>query len=693
MYKLFFENNPLGSFIIDTDGKTKAYNKVLLSNIGFDENYDLLNDSNFNFKNIIPNFNTIGSRLSENNKPIEFETYLKMQDGSFRTYKINCSYFLDETGNFLILGSLSPILEPGALSLSDERKKYDDIMNNSVQLIQSFNKDGMLLFVNKAWKDTFGYSDQEIQSINLFDIIAEEDKAHCAEIFENILKGVPAFEIKATFISKLGVKILLKGNILPMLNNGELVATHAFFNDISELSVVKKELASKDVLLETIFKSIPLCLYLKDYDGKYVFANDMMMQTIGWDVIGKTDHDIFDEESAELLKQKDQEAIAFEHQNNKFTFINEIKGEKKHFYCGKKSISTENQKKLIFGYTVDITELRNKAAKVEESERILNQIVSNTNSGIMLFKLDNSDNSYKIDYINNTCQKIINYNGSKTELTALLPDLQLDTQFAAENGALISQVYEYASNLSGASHYYDVFINRIDITDHDHKLLVLFNDVTEKRNMIDKLELKLKENVLLLSEVHHRVKNNLANIYGIIELNKYKFHNTNFEEYLIEVQLKIKSIAIVHDLLYKSKSISRILLNDYFTELCHEYKKIYKSTQQLTVNFDLKFDDNIAIELGRAINLGLMLGELLSNSLKFGSKNKEVTVGISIKLANGRCYIEYTDSGDGFETASLNTPNSGFGMKLIQNVLKQIKANFVLNHDKNFNLSIDFEQI
>jgi PAS domain S-box-containing protein len=391
-------------------------------------------------------------------------------------------------------------------------------MNNSVQLIQSFNKDGMLLFVNKSWKDTFGYSDQEIQSINLFDIIAEEDKAHCAEIFENILKGVPAFEIKATFISKLGVKILLKGNILPMLNNGELVATHAFFNDISELSVVKKELASKDVLLETIFKSIPLCLYLKDYDGKYVFANDMMMQTIGWDVIGKTDHDIFDEESAELLKQKDQEAIAFEHQNNKFTFINEIKGEKKHFYCGKKSISTENQKKLIFGYTVDITELRNKAAKVEESERILNQIVSNTNSGIMLFKLDNSDNSYKIDYINNTCQKIINYNGSKTELTALLPDLQLDTQFAAENGALISQVYEYASNLSGASHYYDVFINRIDITDHDHKLLVLFNDVTEKRNMIDKLELKLKENVLLLSEVHHRVKNNLEVISSLLEL-------------------------------------------------------------------------------------------------------------------------------------------------------------------------------
>ncbi len=693
MYKLFFENNPLGSFIIDTDGKLRSYNKVFLSNIGFDEHYDLLGDNNFNFKNIIPNFIDISSRLIKDNAAIEFDTYLKMQDGSFRTYKINCIHFLDETSNFLILGSLTPILESGALSLSDERKKYDDIMNNSVQLIQSFNKDGMLLFVNKAWKDTFGYNDQEIQSINLFDIIAEEDKAHCSQIFKNILRGVPAFEIKATFISKLGAKILLKGNILPMLNNGELVATHAFFNDISELSVIKKELASKDVLLETIFKSIPVCLYLKDYEGKYVFANDMMVQTIGGDVIGKTDLDIFDKESAEIMKQTDLEAIASEDKNTKFTFINERNGEKKHYYCGKKPISTEHQKKLIFGYTVDITELRNNAAKVEESERILNQIVSNTNTGIMLFKLDNSDNSYKIDFINNTCKKIINYNEGKSKLTALLPELQLNTKFAEENGALVSQVYEYVSAFSGVSNYYDVFINRIDLPEDDHKLLVFFNDVTEKKHMIDNLELNLKENVVLLSEVHHRVKNNLANIYGIIELNKYKFQNTNFEEYLIEVQLKIKSIAVVHDLLYKSKSLTKIMLDDYFTELCHEYKKIYKSTQQLAVTLELFFDKNISIELGRAISLGLMLGELLSNSFKYASKNKEVTVGISIKLANGRCFIEYKDSGVGFETSSLNTLNAGFGMKLIQSVLKQIKANFDLNHDKNFNLSIDFEQI
>jgi two-component sensor histidine kinase len=203
----------------------------------------------------------------------------------------------------------------------------------------------------------------------------------------------------------------------------------------------------------------------------------------------------------------------------------------------------------------------------------------------------------------------------------------------------------------------------------------------------------LKENLLLLSEVHHRVKNNLANIYGIIELNKYKFQNTDFERYLVEVQLKIKSIALVHELLYKSKSISSISIDEYFTELCQEHAKIYKFALKLNVQFQLKFDKQVKIELGRAISLGLMLGELLSNSLKYAAKDSYVEIGISLKLENGRCYITYHDSGNGFDTSPNSTFKEGFGLKLIKNVLKQSKANFNLNTQDKFHLSFDFEQV
>ncbi|MFN5712140.1 MAG: PAS domain S-box protein [Bacteroidota bacterium] len=695
MYKLFFDNSPLGSFIAEENGNLKAYNKAFLNDMGYDNKHDLLMDKGFNFNHVLTDFNAINRGLSNENRSLEFETYIKLKDNSLKPIKLHCSHFSDESDKKLIVGSISHLInhKNAGISLADERKKYEDIMNNSVQLIQSFDKNGQLLFVNSAWKNLFGYTDEEISSINLFDIIADEDKAHCAEIFQNILKGVPAFDIKANFISKSGNRIFLKGNVLPMLSNGELIATHAFFNDISELNVMRGELASKEVLLETIFKSIPVCLYLKDYEGRYIFANDMMIQTLGCDVSGKTDNEIFDAESAAIMKSTDKEAINHENRNTNFTFTLQQKDTKKHFFCGKKPIKTNQQDNLIFGYTIDITELKNKTLKVEENERILDQIVSNTNTGIMLLKLDPKDGKFKLDFLNNTCKKIINFKEGQSELSELLPELQLNANFNEKQDIIASQVYEYEVDKSGNSHSYDVFINHIDLPDSDHKLLVFFNEVTEKKRMIEHLELKLKENLLLLSEVHHRVKNNLANIYGIIELNKYKFQNTDFERYLVEVQLKIKSIALVHELLYKSKSISSISIDEYFTELCQEHAKIYKFALKLNVQFQLKFDKQVKIELGRAISLGLMLGELLSNSLKYAAKDSYVEIGISLKLENGRCYITYHDSGNGFDTSPNSTFKEGFGLKLIKNVLKQSKANFNLNTQDKFHLSFDFEQV
>jgi PAS domain S-box-containing protein len=695
MYKLFFDSNPVGSFIVEEDGKIKAFNKVFLENIGFDKDYDLMSDHTFNIKNVMGEFNHLSNILSEKGSVVAFDTYVKTSNYDFKPYKVNCSHFCDDNNQRLIVGSLTPIseLKPGDLGIADERKKYEDIMNNSVQLIQSFDKNGKILFVNKAWQKTFGYENEEIHAINLFDIIADEDKAHCAEIFQNIIKGIPAFDIRASFVSKSGKKILLKGNVLPMLSNGELIATHAFFNDTSELNVVKQELASKEIILETIFKSIPVCLYLKDYEGKYIYANDIMKQTMGCDVTGKTDAEIFDAANAQIMKQTDLEAMEAVNQNITFTFTLENGDLKKYFYCGKKTINADDQAKLLFGYTLDITELKNKTAKIEENERILNQIVSNTNTGIMLLRLNKNKNNYELDFINDTCKKIVRFTDDKSHVSELIPELLPEIEKLINNPEHLSGIYEFAVSDSDRKSYYDVYISHINLPDNDHKLLVFFNNVSEKREMIDHLELKLKENDLLLAEVHHRVKNNLANIYGIIELNKYKFHQTDYEQYLIEIQLKIKSIALVHELLYKSRSLTKISLGQYFTELCHEYKKIYKSAYQMNANFDLALDNLITIDLGRAINLGLMLGELLSNSFKHASVSNQVTITISLQSINGRYSIDYTDSGSGF-TGSQSNPNpSGFGLKLVNNVLKQIKSNHTFNTANKFHLHFDFEQL
>lgn len=694
MYKPYFDNLPIAACIADTNGKIKACNNAFVSFVGYEAKQEFLEDNSFSINHVLTNFPSLCNLFKNNKNSQEYDTYLILKDKTLKPIKLHFSTCEDEQNKDLIAFTLHQIerLNNQEINLADERKKYEDIANNSVQLIQSFDKSGQLLFVNNAWKKTFGYKEEEIDTINLFDIISDEDKQHCSQIFENIIKGIPAFDIKANFKSKSGKKITLRGNVIPLLSNGNMIATHAFFNDISELHDMQKELAYKEILIETIFESVPVCLYLKHYEGRYILANEMMRETLGIDVSGKTDEEIFDPENAALMRTTDLQAISYNDRSNNFSFSLEKDGYVKHFFCGKQPSETNDQKNLIFGYIIDITELKNKTAKVEESERILDQIVSNTNTGIMLFQFSPQENRYKLDFLNNTSKKIINYKEELTELTRLLPELQLQADFADTNEALPSQVLEYEVIKSGIKYSYDVYINHLDLPNNDHKLLVFFNDVSEKKQMIENLELRLRENMVLLSEVHHRVKNNLANIYGIIELNRYKFENTDFDEYLIEVQLKIKSFALVHELLYKSKSLSSISLDDYFTELCQEYSKIYKTTHKLQIKFHLNFDKQIKMELSRAINFGLMLGELLSNSLKFASRNNTVEINVSLRLEGERCYMSYSDSGNGFNASSSEPLIEGFGMKLIKHMLKQSKANYHLNTNDKFELSFDFEQ-
>ena len=94
MYKLFFDNNPLGSFIAEENGNLKAYNKAFLHDMGYDSKHDLLLDEGFNFNHVLTEFNAIKRGLRNENGSLEFETYVKLKDNSLKPIKLHCSLYL-----------------------------------------------------------------------------------------------------------------------------------------------------------------------------------------------------------------------------------------------------------------------------------------------------------------------------------------------------------------------------------------------------------------------------------------------------------------------------------------------------------------------------------------------------------------------------------------------------------------------
>ena len=233
--------------------------------------------------------------------------------------------------------------------------------------------------------------------------------------------------------------------------------------------------------------------------------------------------------------------------------------------------------------------------------------------------------------------------------------------------------------------FYPVF-NEDDTT----KYVIGFGiDITKKKEQEILLEESLKEKETLLGEIHHRVKNNLAVIDGLLELKKYYETEQGNIETLSEVQMRIKVIALVHEKLYQTEIFSNIKIQDYLKDLTNHYQKIFNKPQGDNVEFEIIATD-FSLDISKSITFGLLLNELISNSLKYGIVNKKVKVKIDINLENEMVTMNYADSGHGLPEEIKTTKKGGFGLKLIDTFTRQLKANFVILDKPHHEIEINF---
>lgn len=240
-----------------------------------------------NQKNIITDINTIAKENlhfsetllhTDGSKTLNFFKDLESQNNATHSdkktnkilniTKIQLQNMLKgKIGQMFILTDIThKINTEKALQVTEEN--FKDIIDNASDLIQSIGPKGEILFANKAWKSTLGYSDSEIKTLSIWDIIDSGSIPHCREIFEKVLKGKCENNIETVFITKNGKKIHVEGNINCKYENDGLTSTRGIFRDISEritseqmLSTqLKKEKLIGEVtrsFINTSFSSLP----------------------------------------------------------------------------------------------------------------------------------------------------------------------------------------------------------------------------------------------------------------------------------------------------------------------------------------------------------------------------------------------------------------------------------------------------
>ena len=195
-----------------------------------------------------------------------------------------------------------------------------------------------------------------------------------------------------------------------------------------------------------------------------------------------------------------------------------------------------------------------------------------------------------------------------------------------------------------------------------------FLDITDRKLAEEQVKANLKEKETLLQEIHHRVKNNMQVISSLLKLQSNSYDDERIKKPLLESQNRVKAMAAVHENLYKSKNLSSISILPFLKELTTSILASYQlSSENITLEID---SDEIFINLEQASPLGLIVNELVSNSLKHAfTDGHKGEIHINLKRVNeDHIHLCFSDDGIGLPV-SLDWRNlDSLGLKLVLNL-------------------------
>jgi PAS domain S-box-containing protein len=350
----------------------------------------------------------------------------------------------------------------------------------------------------------------------------------------------------------------------------------------------------------------------------------------------------------------------------------------------------------IYGAAEDITKLKKAIEKLEQSEEKFRALIYNSADLIRIL-----DENGLIIFDSPSSERILGYpegsNIGQSPLEFIHPDdlervkHDLEEVYENKNPGIPTEFRirkangEYLPVESLSQNMIDVpSINGIVVTTHPIK---------ERKEMEDKIRSSLEEKEVLLKEIHHRVKNNMQIISSLLNLQaNYVEGNDLALDVLMESQNRVKSMAMIHEKLYQSNELTHIGFEDYIQRLVSDLFYSY-NIHKGQIKPIIEVED-IQLNIETAVPCGLIISELVSNSLKHAfPEGKKGKIKVSLKESGDKYELIICDDGVGVleELDFKNTKT--LGLQLVNNLVNQIGGVITLDRDNETFFKIIFKEL
>jgi PAS domain S-box-containing protein len=279
-----------------------------------------------------------------------------------------------------------------------------------------------------------------------------------------------------------------------------------------------------------------------------------------------------------------------------------------------------------------------------------------------------------------------------TEVFPFLPPQRLaDYENVFQTGKIF--IVEEEIHVNGSDFYTETRLIPVFKGNQVVQLITGIRDIGKKKEVELLKQKNAEQKELLIREIHHRVKNNLAIVISLIDIQVRENKNPDFKRLSNDIKLRIRSMSLIHEQLYKSDELDRIPFGNYLNTLAHTISTTY-SGQKIKVN--TRFDPT-EIRIEKAMPLGLIVNEILTNAFKYAFPD-QVEGEISIDLKNidheqGLAQLTIKDNGVGLPEKYILEGQSSLGMLMIRLLSKQIDAELTLSNHLGTTYTLVFKVI
>ena len=217
----------------------------------------------------------------------------------------------------------------------------------------------------------------------------------------------------------------------------------------------------------------------------------------------------------------------------------------------------------------------------------------------------------------------------------------------------------------------------------------VFQDITEQKKAEKVIQHQLIEKDILLTEVHHRIKNNIMNIESLLTSQSSLIKNQEACNALMEAASRVSSMRILYDKLLLNEGFKEISAKDYVENIIKSQIEIFSLNNEITIKKEIT---DFPIDSQKAVKIGIIINELLTNAVKYAFRTQcDAIIFISIEKFNNELTLIIQDNGVGIDERILESKSTGFGMKIVKMIIEQLNGTLSIEKEQGTKTVIQFE--